>query len=541
MGASLPANGVLTPGSEYDLMGIDDPQCASGGPPLWGTRETQDATGLHRPTAVRRILQLRQARPATSPHRLHRQPDVQYERGEPKYGDYNGLATGGGRLLNIWASGTAPSDLPVAPNNNILAYVVVTDLPSDFFVRDWTSDANHHDNGQEPSTNPVFYETSDVWNQTSNTPETAVNDWVQGDSPVRNGSNYAFARVSRRAPAASTVSPVTVTADFLMADFGSGVPFADLGSQTVSFSATDNSLLTPGLPWTVPPTSSTHVCLAVQISAPGDPYLPPSLLGGSPGASGTDPLVLQDNKKAQRNLQVTTGTGGAGGEYYAIVHNTETSERNIVIRYSVDPRAAKYVSSGSLKIVNGKTMDMGKAGRIVLEHMAPGEDRWLGLRFGGISAPMGQPVLFRLYEVTSRKKVVNGFAVEFRREPLPVVSRENLWLQGDVLSRFAAIAHDEELAAEARKFIRLAEGAEGIRPDRYRALLKEAVPTVRRAIEKHAGDSSTSDPFGLIQALKDLEASMASADANASAVAHEVLMQRLDAYLTWKRRGVHTA
>ena len=102
-------------------------------------------------------------------------------------------------------------------------------MPSDFFVRDWTTNANDHDTGIEPSTNPVFYETSDIWNQVSNTPYSPVSDWVLGDAPVRSGSNFAFARISRRAAASSTSAPVTVTAQFMAADFGLGVPFAANG------------------------------------------------------------------------------------------------------------------------------------------------------------------------------------------------------------------------------------------------------------------------------------------------------------------------
>src|SRR6202035_5748679 len=40
------------------------------------------------------------------------------------------------------------------------------DPDRDFYVRDWTDTSlGTHDEGQEPSTNPIFYETSDVWNK----------------------------------------------------------------------------------------------------------------------------------------------------------------------------------------------------------------------------------------------------------------------------------------------------------------------------------------------------------------------------------------
>jgi hypothetical protein len=55
-------------------------------------------------------------------------------------------------MLNIWASGTAPSSLSPVPNHNIHAYTVVTPLAPDFFVRDWTIGAGvtQHDGGVQP-------------------------------------------------------------------------------------------------------------------------------------------------------------------------------------------------------------------------------------------------------------------------------------------------------------------------------------------------------------------------------------------------------
>ncbi len=233
VGSVVGANGILTPGADTDLMGRDDPQCASGWP--CGARSTNDYTACTIPSGG--FL----------------------GGGCPKYGDYNGLTTGSGLLLNIWASGTAPISLPPASNNNIHAYTTATPLAPDFFVRDWTNGpgVTQHDGGVEPSTNPVFYASSDVWNQVTNTPYAPVNDWIVGDSAVRGATNYAFARVSRRAAAASTTSSASVTVDFLEADFGLGVPYVDLGTETVSLAATDLSKITPAHTWAVSPTAST--------------------------------------------------------------------------------------------------------------------------------------------------------------------------------------------------------------------------------------------------------------------------------------------
>jgi hypothetical protein len=503
-------HGQLVAGPESDLMGTDDAQCASG----WGggTRELQDATQCT----------------------VQPQNAVQGG-GIPKYGDYDGSAIGGGRLLNIWTSGTAPSDLPPAANHALHDYVVVTDLPSSFFVRDWTSSAAQHDGGTEPSIHADFYDTSDVWNQVAAAPEPLVNDWVVGDLPVRGAQSYALARVSRRAPAAPTVAPVTISADFLMADFGMGLPFKDLGTQMVTLNATDATVVTPGLAWTLSATASSHVCLAVQISAPGDPYQPPGLVNRSPGPGGTDPDVIGDNKKAQRNLLLGAGAGGAGGEFHAIVHNIERVRRDIVLQYSVDPKAARYVSGGTIAVVGGKDATDAKAGRFVLSAMAPGEERWIRVRFGAVSAPNGSVSVLRFGERGPRG-VSNGFAIGYRRLPLPLVLRERLRTGQDVIGRLAAIARDTRLAqasAEARRLA--AASTKGVGAAPYRALLKGRGAYVRAVVAKQLA-AQGSDPFGVDAAFAALTAALSAGSDEAVAIADDVALQRLDADLTWMQR-----
>ncbi len=77
-------------------------------------------------------------------------------------------------------------------------FVRVLELPpeSDFYVRDWTSSPTNRDTGLEPSTNPVFYINSDVWNRRSNAPGGFnANDQPQSQDPqmISLGDNFAFA------------------------------------------------------------------------------------------------------------------------------------------------------------------------------------------------------------------------------------------------------------------------------------------------------------------------------------------------------------
>src|SRR6185503_16136210 len=99
-------------------------------------------------------------------------------------------------------------------------FVHVKDLPDDdeFYVRDWTG-GGQHDQGQEPSTHPVFYTASDVWNRLTDAP-----GGFAGDAPVNelpqeaaNGLNYAFLRVGRKAVAAPGSPDVPVAAHFFYA------------------------------------------------------------------------------------------------------------------------------------------------------------------------------------------------------------------------------------------------------------------------------------------------------------------------------------
>ncbi|HUK19295.1 MAG TPA: hypothetical protein VLW65_22895 [Bryobacteraceae bacterium] len=528
------ANGALSAGPESDLMGIDDPQCASG----WacGVRSPSDATSCTIQPQLAGFCSITHARcdfNTGCPNSGGQVQTCNTASGCPKYGDYNGLATGGGRLVNIWASGTAPADLPPAANNNIHAYTVVTDLPSNFFVRDWTASATSHDTGVEPSTNPVFYETSDVWNQNTGTPYPPVNDWILGDPVLSGGPNFAFARISRVALAAPTAPGTTVTADFLEADFGLGVPFADIGSQTVTLAGTDSSVITPALAWTVSPAASTHVCLAVQISWPGSPYLPPSLLHGSPGPSGTDPLILQDRQKAQRNLQVTTGGGGGGGEFYALIHNVEKEPRNIELEYSLDPQNARFATRGAITIVGERSMRLEPSGRFVLPHVGPGEERWVGVRFGKIDGPDGAVAIVRFSEVNGGN-ALNGFAIGVRRVPLPVARRDVLRTEAEVLARLAAITHDSEMQRYGETARSLAGGApEGIDERRYRDHVSEHLKRLRHAIDALPRDRGRFGRFDLAKALKNLERAR---DEEAIVTAQQVLLQRLDAQLTYNQR-----
>src|ERR1043166_4420362 len=130
-----------------------------------------------------------------------------------------------------------------------------------------------------PPPNPFFWATSDVGNQSTNTPASPGPDGsVVGDPPSRAGSNFAYARVFRRAPAMSTAPDAPVTVHFFFGDYGLGSAFVSIGDEVVTFTAADNSLITPAHAWTVPAGASSHLCIAVQIEGPdGDTFTLPGI------------------------------------------------------------------------------------------------------------------------------------------------------------------------------------------------------------------------------------------------------------------------
>src|SRR5215472_8407266 len=202
---------------------------------------------------------------------------------------------------------------------------------SDFYVRDWTDSPTSYDHGAEPSTHADFFDFSDVWNRRSNDPDLFdANNRPQSQDPqpMAMGHNYAFARVSRETGGTDE----TVNLHFLYSDGGVGVNFVDAGASdtTLHFSAGDlqkNLGNGHGYQWELPSGASNHVCLAVQTYTSSDPFIPPSLTMHAPGWPGTDLMIINDNNKAQRNMQVLGFggmSGGTGMSAYVIAHNAAT-------------------------------------------------------------------------------------------------------------------------------------------------------------------------------------------------------------------------
>ena len=520
----------LVAGPEVDLSGVNDTECANW--PCATNAMTDSESCSVQPQLAGRCLNPMTMPPSGSgtPCDFSSSVCVAPEmcligRGCPKYGDYNGNAAAAGRQYSAWTSFVTP--VGAAAGTGLRVFTSTDLLPSDFFVRDWTASALSHDGGAQPSTNPVFWATSDLWNQSTNVaaPFPAA-DWILGDPPSRVGSNFAFARVSRRAAAASTAAaPAAVTVTFLQADYGLGVPYSIVGSQAVNFAAGDMTQVTPARSWTVPATASTHLCLGVQITGPnGDTFAPPSLDTLAVGPS--DPLILIDNNKAQRNLQETVGTE-AGTEMFAVIENAERVARpmEIGIRWPSD------VSAGRVSIVGGESIDLGQSreGRIKVGELKPRERRWLKL---SVQPRSEKPVMVDFFDTAPARTEAggpsNGFTIQFARAPIEVVARRDMLAFADVCTRLSILQKSAAARQEAKDALAMVR-RERITASSYAAYLKKHSAAIQRILASHLRAAGNSDPFEIASALKELTAAK---DVEALAAAHNAFNERLDAHLT---------
>lgn len=218
------------------------------------------------------------------------------------------------------------------------------DFKSDLYVRDWTDSDVVHDTGIEPSVRNIFYHTSDVWNRKWATPGVFVNDQPPDQNPQAGngaaGDNFIFARISRNDAAVEQEVKAPI---FFFAEFGTGSPYIDCSA------APDPSItLSPGetskiisIPWHLHPSSSTHLCIAVPVYSNDDPYLPPGLLGYTPGSATTDLMVINDNNKAQRNIAVWDGVPETEGMVFGIIFNAATFVRDVTFRVESSEGALK--------------------------------------------------------------------------------------------------------------------------------------------------------------------------------------------------------
>ena len=424
---------------------------------------------------------------------------------------------------------------------------VTVEPQDDFYVRDWTDSAVSGDTGVEPSTHPVFYATSDVWNRRGTLPGTFVNDQPPnedaGNGAGNLGDNWAFARIRRNL--AATSGTQTVTAHFLVSKFGTGSNYVDSTSAdpdvsfpdpdpTVDFAAADlGPLITPAYHWHLNAIASTHLCLAVEITGPNDPFVPPSLVGNTPGWPTTDLRIINDNNKAQRNMGLsTTPARGVGMSdcYYAIVHNAAPFPRDMELRYETPTAVYRAFEKSVIEIPGVGEQQFAAKGAIRLPAMQPGENRWVGLRFPAAAGKQGQTLAVNFFE-TEQGVVVNGFAMGARPGSMASVIQERLLLHQSAFVRIAALYGTKgaqesadaagKLAAQKRKTAAA-----------YVAFVRAQLKAIQGIFGDLVKSRQPKDPFRIASALEGFARAVAAGQADGIAVAHGCILNKVDSQIT---------
>lgn len=404
----------------------------------------------------------------------------------------------------------------------------------DFYVRDWTNSTApaDHDNGQEPSTNTFFWTSSDVWNRSTNSAGTPnANDQFSTD-PMQaglaaSGDNFAFVRVHRN----GTGSAASVTAHFLVSPFGTGSAFQDADvapDPTLNFAAGDQvQVLSSGYHWHQDPIASTHACVAVQISSANDPFIPPGLAGSVPGwPSGI--AIVEDNNKAQRNLDVSHNLSDMGAIDYALVHNAALFSRDFVLRYQAAPERA---FKGEIQVVGGETKPFRSGDSIVLKNMQPGENRWIALR---LTQP-GAAVPVNFFEM-DKGRTVNGFTIVAEPAALSTVTMENMREHAHAFLRLAYSFHLEAGKTESGAAAQLLK-EKNISSEQYLGFLDQHSKAMGTIVDELLKNQKEKDVFDVLRTMAALEQAVQQKNVKAAASTHSVLLHQLDAFTTMLQKA----
>ena len=216
-----------------------------------------------------------------------------------------------------------------------------------------------------------------------------------------------------------------MTAHFLVSKLGTGSNYVDASSAdpdvtfpdpdpVVTFAAADVGPAIAGpFPWHLNPVSSTHLCAAVEISAPGDPFVGTSLRGRAPGRPDTDLEIVDDNNKAQRNMGLSTiDARESAGEFvlWGIIHNAAMWRRDLELAFAgLFPRAQGRPSAALVQ-PGGEPTTIKDEDRIVPRRMEPTENRWIGVRIRGLTGRTGLIAAVEIDEMLG-DAAINGFAL----------------------------------------------------------------------------------------------------------------------------------
>jgi len=411
-----------------------------------------------------------------------------------------------------------------------------------FYVRDWTDSPTSHDNGEEPSTNGNWWTTGDVWNRLTNTnggfnANDQPNSQNAQDHVSVTAHNYAFVRVHRNQAAPGGSGSINVSARFLYADYGLGVPYQDVSTTptvTLTFARADTVQTLAdgaGVRWDLPLTRSTHICMAVEISAPNDSYSP-ELAGRAPGWPTTDWTIPADNEKAQRNMDLPPMASGSAGtmSFHPIVHNAAPFQRDMALQYSVPPAILERLEGPQLGVVGGDMQPLRSEGTLVLHNMQPGENRWLDLSFSASNAQVGETLPITVKEFFGDAEL-NGITIAAQPVPVSDMILNDLALHRGAFARLNASFGVRDAKAQSEAASKLLSGG-SVSDTQYTDFLDQNLVAISNIVAELIASQKASDFFGLKPALANLQTSLSSGDTGLTANMHAALLTKLDAFQT---------
>jgi hypothetical protein len=424
-------------------------------------------------------------------------------------------------------------------------HIAMVTPDNDFFVRDFT-DGSGHDTGLEPSTHPVFYTSSDVWNELANVSGSpaAGSAPVHADPQPDPAQNFAFVRVGRKATLPGAAD-VPVTAHFLYSDFGAGMPYTEAiggAPPVLTFHAGDLELTLPdgqGYAWTLPGKHSSHVCMAVEIESPSDPFAMPDLNGNVPGWPTLDTAVLYDNNKAQRNIIYPGMKSGSKHHYYALVRNAASVPRSVCLRLDTPADAMSRLGSVQIDACGIATTAYRPGATVCLPGMAAGEVRALMVTITPPVAFVGQEPPLAFTEVTvpgAAGKPRDGFAFAPLATTVEGAARADLVFQAAVFGRLASLYQSSVAAALTAKTRNLLQGS--VSASQYVAFLQWERPYLSGLAALVPRSTSTCAP-STGGDLDRLLGAIQGGDPAAIAPAHSDFLQTLDIAITLSQIAVN--
>jgi hypothetical protein len=329
-----------------------------------------------------------------------------------------------------------------------------------------------------------------------------------------------------------------VNVEFLVAEFGTGSPYASVATTTASFAVGDFAKIATA-PWTLGPTSSTHLCLAVQVSTPVDPFVAPGLNGNTPGWPATDLKVINDNNKAQRNMSVHYGLSGFGSTHYAIVRNASEKLRDFELRLNADAQTLKGYADPTVQVQGGeKSVPFRPETTIVLKAMNPGEYRWVAFAMTSFKTSAKVPLPVDFLELVDNN-VVNGYRISVVAAAANLALRELLMFAAATFQRLQ-LQFRLDSAGEVVKAARTSLRAKSLTQAAYLKFVAQTKDATAKTVDGFLGDERRDNGLDVASSLEQLLKSAQAKNFGNTFASHATLLNKLDVATTLVQKTTKT-